>query len=146
MVKVSVMGASGYTGVELVRLLHAHPDVEIARVTARQNAGEEMASLFPSLFREIDLVCEEGDPARLAKESDIVFTALPHQTAMEVVPALLEHGTRVVDLSADYRLRDVDVYRDWYQEHTSAVADPRSMRALPQSDRTEKRVTKEGSY
>jgi len=139
MVKVSVMGASGYTGVELVRLLHAHPEVEIACVTARQNAGEEMASLFPSLFREIDLVCEEGDPARLAQESDIVFTALPHQTAMEVVPGLLEHGTRVVDLSADYRLRDVEVYRHWYQEHTSADLLLEAVYGLPELNRDQVR-------
>lgn len=119
MVKVAIVGASGYTGVELIRLLDAHPGVEISCVTSRQNAGEEISSVFPSLLDRVPLVCDEVEADLIVKKADFVFTALPHKTAMGVVPDLLAAGKKVVDLSADYRLRDKSVYERWYQEHTS---------------------------
>jgi N-acetyl-gamma-glutamyl-phosphate reductase len=119
MVKAAVIGASGYTGVELIRLLHSHPSVELTCVTSRQNAGEEISSVFPSLTGQVELLCDPVDPEQVTEKADIFFVALPHKTAMEVVPPLLEAGRKVVDLSADYRLRDVEVYTRWYQEHTS---------------------------
>lgn len=119
MVRVAIVGASGYTGVELVRLLADHPGVEITCVTSRQHAGEEIAAVFPSLRQRIGLVCDPVDVDLVAAKADFVFTALPHKTAMEVVPDLLAAGKKVVDLSADYRLRDVSVYEAWYQKHTS---------------------------
>ncbi len=132
MVKVAVVGASGYTGVELIRLLAAHPEVEITCLTARQNVGQAMASLFPSLLDRIDLVCEEADPSAVAERAEIVFTALPHQAAMAVVPDLLAAGCRVVDLSADYRLRDPEVYRAWYSEHGSPHLLDEAVYGLPE--------------
>ncbi len=119
MIRVAVVGASGYTGVELIRLLHSHPSVELACVTSRQNVGEEISAVFPSLAEQVNLICDPVDPGLVAGKADLFFTALPHKTAMDVVPPLLEAGKRVVDLSADYRLRDVNVYSHWYQEHTS---------------------------
>jgi N-acetyl-gamma-glutamyl-phosphate reductase len=119
MVKVAVVGASGYTGVELIRLLDAHPEVEISCVTSRQNAGEEISAVFPSLLSRISLVCDPVEVDVILDKADFVFTALPHKTAMEVVPDFLAAGKKVVDLSADYRLRNTSVYEHWYQEHTS---------------------------
>lgn len=132
MVKVAIVGASGYTGVELARLLHAHPAVEITCVTSRQNAGEELAAVFPSLFQEVVQICDEVDPGLICEKADVIFTALPHKTAMEVVPSFLAAGKKVIDLSADYRLRDVHVYRQWYQEHTSPELLTEAVYGLPE--------------
>ncbi len=135
MVKVAVVGASGYTGVELLRLLAAHPQVEISCVTSRQTVGEDISTLFPSLRGKVNLRCDPGEPELVAAKADFVFTALPHQTAMEVVPSLLAAGKKVVDLSADYRLRDVAVYRQWYQEHTSPELLAEAVYGLPELNR-----------
>ncbi|MDD2558069.1 MAG: N-acetyl-gamma-glutamyl-phosphate reductase [Desulfuromonadaceae bacterium] len=120
MLNVAVIGATGYTGVELVRLLLRHPQVNIVALTSRQYANESFAQIFPSMVGHLDTVCTKFDAAELVdRKVDIAFTAVPHKTAMEVVPSLLERNIRVVDLSADYRLRDVGVYEQWYQTHTS---------------------------
>lgn len=132
MVKVAVVGASGYTGVELIRLLDTHPGVEISCVTSRQNAGEEISSVFPSLLSRISLVCDPVEVGLIVEKADFVFTALPHKTAMEVVPDLLDAGKKVVDLSADYRLQDKSVYEHWYQEHTSPHLLSEAVYGLPE--------------
>lgn len=132
MVKVAVVGASGYTGVELIRLLDAHPDVEISCVTSRQNAGEEISTVFPSLLSRISMVCDPVEADLIIEKADFVFTALPHKTAMEVVPDFLAAGKKVVDLSADYRLRDRTVYEKWYQEHTSPHLLDEAIYGLPE--------------
>ncbi|MDO3379423.1 N-acetyl-gamma-glutamyl-phosphate reductase [Geoalkalibacter halelectricus] len=132
MIKVAIVGASGYTGVELARLLHAHPEVEIACVTSRQNVGEELAALFPSLHGAITQVCDDVDVDLVCAKADFIFTALPHRTAMAVVPAFLHAGKRVVDLSADYRLREVSVYEQWYQAHTSPELLAEAVYGLPE--------------
>ncbi|PLX96109.1 MAG: N-acetyl-gamma-glutamyl-phosphate reductase [Desulfuromonas sp.] len=119
MTRIAVIGASGYTGVELLRLLLLHPDVEITSCVARRNAGENVEALFPSLLDQCSCVCDELDVEVLAQNADLVFTALPHQSAMEVIPSLLDKGLKVVDLSADYRLKEATTYAAWYQEHTS---------------------------
>lgn len=135
MVKVAVVGASGYTGVELLRLLAVHPEVEVSCVTSRQNVGEDISRLFPSLRERVTLTCDPGDPQLVAGKADFIFTALPHQTAMEVVPDLLAAGKKVVDLSADYRLHDVAVYQQWYQEHTSPELLAEAVYGLPELNR-----------
>nr|WP_198912491.1 N-acetyl-gamma-glutamyl-phosphate reductase [Desulfuromonas acetoxidans] len=117
--KVAVVGASGYTGVELLRLLVRHPQVELCSITSRQYEGMNIAEVFPSLAGLVALPCSQVDVKKIGQEADFVFTALPHKTAMEVVPGFLDQGCKVIDLSADYRLRDVDVYETWYQKHTS---------------------------
>lgn len=132
MVRVAVVGASGYTGVELLRLLLAHPGVEVTCVTSRQNAGESIAAVFPSLLGRVDLVCDPVDPAQIADKADLAFTALPHQSAMAVVPELLAAGMKVVDLSADYRLRDAAVYEAWYAPHTSTELLGEAVYGLPE--------------
>jgi len=132
MVKVAIVGASGYTGVELIRLLVSHPGVAITCVTSRQNAGESIASVFPSLQGRVNLACDPVEPELIAAKADFIFTALPHQSAMEVVPTLLAADRKVVDLSADYRLRDVSVYEAWYARHTSADLLAEAVYGLPE--------------
>jgi len=114
-VKVAVLGGSGYTAVELVKILLRHPGAEIAAVTSRQ--GEHVADLHPSLLGRLDLRCEPFDADALkAKGVRVAFGCLPHGTSMEAIPPLLACGVRVVDLSADYRLRDPRLYLEWYKE------------------------------
>lgn len=132
MIRVAIVGASGYTGVELYRLLVNHPDVDITCVTSRQNAGEPFADVFPSLKGRTDLVCDPVEVDLVAEKSDFVFTALPHQTSMEFVPGLLAAGKKVVDLSADYRLHDAAVYEAWYQAHTSPELLGEAVYGLPE--------------
>ncbi|OHB33176.1 MAG: N-acetyl-gamma-glutamyl-phosphate reductase [Desulfuromonadaceae bacterium GWC2_58_13] len=132
MIRVAIVGASGYTGVELYRLLVNHPAVEITCVTSRQNAGEPFAEVFPSLRGRTDLVCDPVEVDIVAAKADFVFTALPHQTAMEFVPGLLAAGKKVVDLSADYRLHDARIYESWYQPHTSPELLGEAVYGLPE--------------
>ena len=132
MIRVAIVGASGYTGVELFRLLANHPQVEITCVTSRQNAGEPFAEVFPSLRGRTELVCDPVEVGIVAAKADFVFTALPHQTAMEFVPGLLAAGKKVVDLSADYRLRDAALYEAWYQPHTSPELLAEAVYGLPE--------------
>lgn len=114
-VRVAILGGSGYTAVELMKILLRHPGAEIAAVTSRQD--EHVADLHPSLLGRLDLRCEPFDPDRLkAKGVQVAFGCLPHGTSMESIPPLLERGIRVVDLSADYRLRDAKLYEQWYKE------------------------------
>lgn len=114
-IKVAILGGSGYTAVELLKILLRHPHVEIAAVTSRQS--EPVAELHPILTSRIDLRTTPFDPDDLqSKGVRCAFGCLPHGTSMESIPPLLERGIRVVDLSADYRLRDPDVYQQWYKE------------------------------
>ena len=114
-VKVAILGGSGYTAVELIKLLLRHPGAEIAAITSRQD--EHIADLHPSLLGRIDVRCQPFDADALkAKGVQVAFGCLPHGTSMESIPPLLERGIRVIDLSADYRLRDPNVYQQWYKE------------------------------
>jgi N-acetyl-gamma-glutamyl-phosphate reductase len=114
-VKVAVLGGSGYTAVELVKLLLRHPGAEIVAITSRQD--EHIAELHPSLLGRLDLRCQPFDAAALAARGvQLAFGCLPHGTSMESIPPLLAKGIRVIDLSADYRLRDASVYQQWYKE------------------------------
>ncbi|HWP35324.1 MAG TPA: N-acetyl-gamma-glutamyl-phosphate reductase [Thermodesulfobacteriota bacterium] len=113
---VAVAGASGYAGLELLRLLARHPGFEVVRATSERAAGEPVAAHHPSLGDAFGrLAFEPLDPDRVALGVEAVFLALPHTAAMGVVPRLLETGVRVFDLSADFRLRDPAVYETWYR-------------------------------
>ncbi len=115
--RVAVVGASGYAGEELVRLLLAHPQVDLVAATSRQFAGKPLAQIFPR-FAHVEkartLSFSDTDPKRLAKDAEIVFLALPHGLAAEFAKPLLQLGARVIDLSADFRLRDAAVYKEFY--------------------------------
>ena len=94
--RIAVVGASGYTGVELLRLLSRHPDVQLVCVTSRQYVGRSVSEVFPSLQGSLDLVFEDVNPEGLAGRADLVFTAVPHQTAMGMIPQMLDAGCRVL--------------------------------------------------
>jgi N-acetyl-gamma-glutamyl-phosphate reductase len=114
--RVGILGGSGYTGVELLRLLATHPRAEVVAVTSRQAAGQPVTAMFPSLRGWYDLAFEAPDPERLAERCDVVFCGVPHGVAMHQVPRLVAAGVRVVDLSADFRIRDRAVFEAWYEE------------------------------
>ncbi|SDP73650.1 N-acetyl-gamma-glutamyl-phosphate reductase [Desulforhopalus singaporensis] len=119
MINVGIIGASGYTGAELARLLCCHPEANISVATSRQYEGRPLSEVFPSLRKKADIICENLTPDELAARADLFFTAVPHKTAMDLVPSLLAHDKKVIDLSADFRIRDVSVYEKWYQPHSS---------------------------
>jgi len=137
MLKVAVVGASGYTGVELVRLLHAHPEAAVTCVTSEQSAGKRLSDVFPAVRDRYDVLLENLEPVRIAEKADLIFTALPHKAAMEVVPTFLALGKQVVDLSADYRLHDARVYGEWYEPHLNPELLDRAVYGLPEIRREE---------
>ena len=117
MTKVAILGGTGYTALELIKILLRHPTVEIVAVTSRQEETPLLAELHPSLTGRSSLRCERFQADGLATRGvECVFSCLPHGTSMSTLPALLERGIRVIDLSADYRLRDPNVYAQWYGE------------------------------
>ncbi len=123
MTKVAILGGSGYTAAELIKILLRHPAAEIVAVTSRQEGTPLIAELHPSLAGRIDLRCESFDVDRLlARGVQCAFGCLPHGVSMCTVPALLHRGVRVIDLSADYRLRDPNVYAQWYGESHEDLA------------------------
>ena len=120
MVKVAIFGASGYTGQELTRILLGHPDVQLVAVTSRRFAGLPVAEVFPSLYGLTSLKYQNSTPEEIAGICDIVFLALPHGVSMAIAPVFMASGKKVIDLSADYRLRDLATYEAWYAKHSSA--------------------------
>lgn len=113
MIDVGIVGATGYTGAELLRLLSRHPAVRLRVVTSRSEAGRPVAELFPALRGCLDLKFSDPDSSALAR-CQAVFFATPHGSAMHMAPALLESGVKVIDLSADFRLRDPELFSRWY--------------------------------
>lgn len=119
MVRVGVVGATGYAGAELVRILMGHPDVELTILTSRQFAGMPFERAYPSMTGFVNLVCEELSVDRLCDRADLIFIALPHKLPMEIVPKLLKADKRVIDLSADFRFKDASLYESHYQFHSA---------------------------
>ena len=115
MISVGIVGGTGYTGVELLRLLCGHPDARLQAITSRAEAGRRVDELFPNLRGHVDLCFSDPDDAALGG-CDVVFFATPHNVAMRSVPGLLGTGVRVIDLSADFRIRDVATWEHWYRE------------------------------
>ncbi|PCI59405.1 MAG: N-acetyl-gamma-glutamyl-phosphate reductase [Methylophilaceae bacterium] len=111
--KVGIVGGTGYTGVELLRLLAIHPNVDIVAVTSRSEAGLPVSEMFPSLRGYIDIAFSDPATAKL-EACDIVFFATPHGVAMSQAPALLASGTKLIDLAADFRLQDTAAFEKWY--------------------------------
>jgi N-acetyl-gamma-glutamyl-phosphate reductase len=135
--KVGIIGASGYTGQELVRILVNHPKVEITVATSERFAGSAIDEVFPSLKGVIELRLSKLSVQQVVRESDIIFTALPHGESMEVVAACIEGGKRIVDLSADFRLNDKDLYEQWYGTHACPGLLSEAIYGLPELYRTE---------
>ncbi len=137
MLKVAILGGSGYTGLELLRLLATHSGAEVVEFSSRQYNGRPVAEIFPSVagFYK-DLVFKT--PAELAEtDADVVFCCLPHGASMDIVPHFIERKKRIIDLSADYRLRDSDVYEEWYNEHKTKNLLAHAVYGLPELHRDE---------
>jgi N-acetyl-gamma-glutamyl-phosphate reductase len=130
--KVAVFGASGYTGLELMRILARHPGADLTCVTSREYQGRPVAEVFPALANIVKLSFVAPDPSAIASAAEVVFLAVPHKTAMEVAPPFLAAGVRVVDLSADFRFRDQSVYEAWYQPHSAAELLAKAVYGLPE--------------
>ncbi len=136
MASIGIVGGTGYTGVELLRLLATHPVAEVAVITSRSAAGLAVADMFPSLRGHVDLRFSEPDLGRLAA-CDLVFFATPNGTAMAMVPELLAAGTRVIDLAADFRLKDPGEWEQWYgMPHACPGLLEEAVYGLPETDRS----------
>jgi len=146
MVKVAIVGASGYTGLELLRLLAVHPEVELTAVTSRKLAGQKVTEVFPALAGRLgrldDQVFESPKGEDLAERADFFFTAVPHRTAMEIVPFFLNGTGKVVDLSADFRFNEPSVYEEWYERHLVPDLLSQSVYGLPELHRDEIRTAR----
>jgi len=119
MTRVAVVGATGYAGAELVRILADHPQTELTVLTSRQYAGVRFDQVYPAMAGRLDIVCREYAPEQVCENADLVFMALPHKLPMAFVPDILKQGKKVVDLSADFRFNDADLYESVYQPHTA---------------------------
>jgi len=130
--RIGIIGGSGYTGVELLRLLSGREDVEVVFISSRAEEGKLVSDIFPNLRGHIHLRFSDPDQI-LNTECDLVFFATPNGTAMRQASALLDKGSRVVDLSADFRLKDVDVWQHWYgMTHTSPELVAEAVYGLPE--------------
>ncbi|MFT6388892.1 MAG: N-acetyl-gamma-glutamyl-phosphate reductase [Cellvibrionaceae bacterium] len=135
MVDVGIVGATGYTGAELLRLLIIHPEVNVKIITSRSEAGVSIAELYPHLRGYCDLRFVEPDTDSLAN-CDLVFFATPHGVAHSMVPELYAKGVRIIDLSADFRIQDADLWEQWYgQKHGCKQLLPKAIYGLPEVNR-----------
>lgn len=143
MIRVAILGATGYTARELLALLLRHPEVEICALTTRKDTRPHVADVHPSVRGRLDLVLENLTVAEVAQRADCVFGCLPHGASAAAVSELLEAGCRVVDFSADYRLNDPAVYAEWYGvEHPDPARMPKTVYGLPELYREEIRGAK----
>lgn len=135
MIKAGIVGGTGYTGVELLRLLVTHPEVELSVITSRSEAGMAVSALYPNLRGHVDIPFSEPDVDQLSG-CDVVFFATPNGTAMKMVPQLLEAGVKVIDLAADFRLKDTAQWQHWYgMEHACPDVLAEAVYGLPEINR-----------
>ncbi len=128
MTKIAILGATGYTALELIKILLRHPEAEIIAVTSRQEGQPHVAMVHPSLTGRLDLCLENLSPAEVAARAECIFSCLPHGVTASLVPSLLDGGARVIDFSADYRLSNAEMFAQWYdQKH----ADPERLGHVP---------------
>lgn len=133
MIHVSIIGATGYVGLELTRLLSQHPEVRLVHLSSHSYQGQQMEDLYPSLKGVLQHTLCGLDVEAIARDSDVVFTSLPHGTSGEVIPQLYDLGARVIDMSGDFRYDDVEVYNKWYGvEHPRPDVNAQSVYGLPE--------------
>jgi len=120
--KISIIGATGYTGKELVKILMNHPKVELVYLTSSTYTGKNVDEVFPEFLNKLDKKLTNLDSELISQNSDLVFTALPHTVSMDVVPELLKKGVKVIDLSADYRIKAPAVYKRWYKKEHNQIS------------------------
>lgn len=132
MIKIAVLGATGYAGIELVRILSAHPEAELKILGSQSFDGQPISEVYQNFAHVLDMNCEKLDLDRVA-ECDVAFTALPHGASKDVIPSLIDKGLKVIDLSGDFRYDDIKVYEKWYgQEHSSPELLAESVYGLPE--------------
>ncbi len=132
-IRVAIVGPTGYTAYESIRILLRHPQAQLTVLASRRDPQPHIADIFPALRGMIDLRCEPIDPEAIAQKADVALMCLPHVVAMESVPCFLNAGMKVVDLSADYRLRNPADYQQWYKhEHVDAKNLARAVFGLPE--------------
>ncbi len=133
MIRVAIIGATGYTALELIKILLRHPEVEITALTSRSEGNPHVASVHPQLAGRINLPMADLGPSEIGARADVAFSCLPHGVTSNLVPKLLDAGLRVVDLSADYRLNSPEVYAEWYgQKHTDPTRLGKVVYGLPE--------------
>lgn len=142
MIKAAIFGASGYTGQELTRILSAHPEVTLVAATSRRFAGQKVSAVFPALQGLTSLTYQNATPAEVCNICDVVFLALPHGVSMEIAPDFIKAGKKVIDLSADYRLRDLKTYENWYRKHSSSKLIKDAVYGIPELYRAKIKKTK----
>jgi N-acetyl-gamma-glutamyl-phosphate reductase len=142
-IRASVIGASGYGGAEAVRLLATHPQIDIVHVTADTQKGQEMSNLYPNLRRFVDQTMIAADAGTIGRDSDVTFVSLPSGKAMHLVLPLLEGGSKVIDIAADFRLHDASLYPVWYKfEHVAPTYLGEAVYGLPERHREAIRQTR----
>src|SRR5208337_4845420 len=133
MTRIAILGATGYTALELVKILLRHPGAEIVAVTSRQEGQPPIAMIHPSLTDRLDLRLEDLSPAEVAARAECVFSCLPHGASASVIAPLLGAGARVIDFSADYRLDTPESYTEWYgQKHADPTRVGKTPYGLPE--------------
>jgi N-acetyl-gamma-glutamyl-phosphate reductase len=133
MIDVAILGATGYTALEAIKILLRHPEARIVAATSRQDGRPPVSSVHPSLVGRIDLPLEDLAPEEVGARAACVFSCLPHAASAEILPRVLAAGARVIDFSADYRLDDADTYREWYgHEHPDPARLGRTVYGLPE--------------
>ncbi len=137
MIRIGVIGISGYAGGEIARILYRHDGVKLTVATSRQYSGQKLAQIYPNLGGATDLVCEDLSPEEAAERADFFFVAVPPQVAMKIVPSLIEAGKKVVDLSADFRLNSAEIYESWYNcSHLARQYLDEAVYGLPEINRS----------
>jgi len=141
-INVSIVGASGYTGLELVKILLKHPYATIRNLAVRTDVGKPYSELFPMLKGQCDQECMDIDVEKIASESDVIFFGLPHKTSMEIIPQFLKYGKKIIDLSADYRLNNEQSYKTAYGiDHADKGNLSEFVYGLPEFNREKIRLT-----
>ncbi|PMQ00767.1 MAG: N-acetyl-gamma-glutamyl-phosphate reductase [Dictyoglomus sp. NZ13-RE01] len=142
-IKVSILGATGYTGVELVRILLNHKHVEIVNLTSQSYVGKAYWEVYPHFFKHIDKICVEDDVDNLINSSDCIFTALPHGNVMHIAEKIINANKVLIDLGADFRLKNPKVYEEWYKiQHLAKDLIKKAVYGLPELHRDEIRNAK----
>ena len=138
MVRIAILGATGYTALELLKILLRHPQAQITALTSRQEGNKHVAAVHLSLAGRLDLRLEDLSPGEVVKRADCIFSCLPHGVTADIVPELLASGARVVDFSADYRLDDAATYAEWYEhQHPDPARLGKTVYGLPELFRSQ---------
>ena len=133
MIRVGIVGATGFAGVELIAILLRHPEVRITNISAKIDKPQAISAIFPKFKGRLDMVCATPDVREITNSCDVVYLALPHTVSMDIAPLLLKNGKRVIDLSADYRLRNTKIYKKFYNTtHSDAENIKRAVYGLPE--------------